>query len=532
MSPTAKLNQGLMVHLPLINNYRDIAGNAPIAVRGDMVFQDGTAYWNGKESCITFPLAQRLSKRISFSAWINIDDVQDDTLGDVFSLTDSQTTTHLYLSVLNLPGVTSSHPNHRNLFFGHHDNRHVSPHFQDCGAPGDTPFVCTLCTYQGNLYAGFYADKKDGKGHVYRFAGNNTWIDCGAPDDANAVGSLVVFNGCLYAGTACYRAQGSALPPSPNTTPGGKVYRYEGDMSWSECGKLGEADTVWGMTVFDGNLYAIPIYHQGLWRYTGDSNWEYCGTPGVRLMALGIYDGHLVGAGNEGNKQGGVYEFLPDNRWISWGNQPGVDQVYSFATFFGKLYIGTWPDARVFRLDEQNHWVDCGKLGEERETMAMAVYNGDLYAGSLPLAQVYRYQGGSDWSCITQLDTTPNVKYRRVWSAAICRGKLYWGTLPGGRVFSMQIGNTLSHDHALSSGWHHVVITSDPNRWTLYLDGKRISECTNDASNGLFSPHTSVSLGFGPNDFFHGRMRDVRLYEQALTPTEVAQLYIPSQAEQ
>ena len=64
------------------------------------------------------------------------------------------------------------------------------------------------------------------------------------------------------------------------------------------------------------------------------------------------------------------------------------------------------------------------------EVMAMAVYNGKLYAGTLPLGQVYRYDGGDTWTLTGQLDTTPDVRYRRVWSMAVYRGKLFGGTLP------------------------------------------------------------------------------------------------------
>ena len=63
----------------------------------------------------------------------------------------------------------------------------------------------------------------------------------------------------------------------------------------------------------------------------------------------------------------------------------------------------------------------------------MAVYNGKLYAGTLPLGEVYRYDGDQKWTLTGQLDTTPNVKYRRVWSMAVCQGKLFAGTLPSGQ---------------------------------------------------------------------------------------------------
>ena len=101
------------------------------------------------------------------------------------------------------------------------------------------------------------------------------------------------------------------------------------------------------------------------------------------------------------------------------------------------MAVGTWPEARVFRWNQQDEWIDMGRLGEELEVMGMAVYNGKLYAGTLPLGQVYRYDGKGRWTCTGQVDRTPDVKYRRAWSTAVYNGKLSFGTLPAGRVMSL-----------------------------------------------------------------------------------------------
>ena len=104
----------------------------------------------------------------------------------------------------------------------------------------------------------------------------------------------------------------------------------------------------------------------------------------------------------------------------------------------------------MFRWDGKETWESVGRLEEEKEVMAMAVYNGKLYAGTLPLANVYRYEGGATWTNTGQLDTTPDVKYRRVWSMAVFEGKLFGGTLPSGRVYALQAGANATYDHALA----------------------------------------------------------------------------------
>src|SRR5262249_44154984 len=300
---------------------------------------------------------------------------------------------------------------------------------------------------------GTYEAGAEERGHVYRYEGGGRWHDCGSPAPCNAVTALAVYAGALYAGVSHYRASGSALPDSPNRHPGGRIYRYEPDGSWRDCGKLGETgttartatygemvrnyvawraeevDTVHGLAVYGGELYAIPFYHQGLYRYDGRGGWHDCGSPGVRLMSLTVFDGHLFGAGNEGNGRGGVYRYDGGTEWTRTGEQPGVNQVYSFAVYDNRLHVGPWPEATVFRWEGGETWRSCGRLGEELEVMGMAVYNGALYAGTLPLAQVFRYDGDETWSLTGRLDHTPDVRYRRAWSMAVYNGKLFCGTL-------------------------------------------------------------------------------------------------------
>ena len=117
-------------------------------------------------------------------------------------------------------------------------------------------------------------------GHVYRFAGGTAWEDCGAPADCNAVSTLAVYDGDLYAGVSCYRAQGSSLPESPNRRPGGSVYRYAGGTQWVDCGQLGDAEDVFGLAVYDGELYGSAMYSAGMFKYAGRQDLVAMRRPG------------------------------------------------------------------------------------------------------------------------------------------------------------------------------------------------------------------------------------------------------------
>jgi len=362
-------------------------------------------------------------------------------------------------------------------------------------------------------------------GHVYRYDGAGRWVDCGAPYPSNAVTSLAVYQGKLYAAASHYRSKGSSLAESENTLPGGRVFRYESGTQWTDCGKLGESEAIGGMAQFEGRLYASSMYAPpGLYRYESGQTWSYCGHPEGRVEALTVYRGDLYGSGwDEGRS--GVYRYEGESAWADCGTPAETTQTYSFANYFGRLYAGTWPSGKVFRYGGGQTWEDCGRLGEEKEVMGMAVYNGKLYAGTLPLAEVYRYDGEERWTCTGRLDTTPDVTYRRAWSMAVFQGKLFCGTLPSGHVYVFEAGQAVSHDHELGGGWQHVAAIRSGGQLRLYVAGKLVAESAKGGARALdVSNDAPLHIGFGSLGYFEGSMREVRIYNRALTEPEILAL--------
>ncbi len=484
----------------------------------------------------------------SISLWLNTESQLDDVLGDLVSKYDPAQRKGFNLGFHDGPGVTSTHSNSRHLYFGMDDGA-GDEQWTEVGRPGNSVKVAGLAVWNGDLYTGSYEAGEGETGHVYRYAGGSQWEDLGSPDVCNTVMSLAVLGDELYVGTGHYRGQGSSLEPSPNWQPGGRVYRYAGGSTWEDCGKISTAglydldvysdwvqslqgwtkddvDTAGNLTVFNGKLYAMPYYHRGVYRYDGGTTWTHCGDPGCRLMSMGLFDGHLIGAGNEGSGHGGVYTYEGGDKWSHAGYQEGVNQVYSFAAYEGSLYTGTWPEAKVYRWDGEQHWEDCGQLGDEKEVMAMAVYNGTLYAGTLPLGQVYRYEGGTRWTMSKRLDMTPDVTYRRVWSMAVFQGKLFCGTLPSGKVYALEAGKSVTYDVALKAGWRHVAGVRRGDRLELFVDGElvRWSSDLGDRAWDI-SNDQPLRIGKGPHDLFKGKMYDVQLHRRALSADEVRQRF-------
>lgn len=524
------MEKDLIGHWPLTSDAADVSGakrdGTATAVRFGKIEDRPCAIFDGRSSAIEIPGAAAIglgTGDFALALWVHTARDVDDVLGDLVCQFDPAARRGFHLSLMSYAGVAMSQSNDRNVFFGI-DAGKATP-WTDCGRPGNALYVCALCVHDGHLFAGTYEGGPGEKGRVYRYSGGQEWIDAGAPDDANAVLSLAEWDGTLYAATGRYRAAGSALPDSPNPAPGGGVYRLGADGRWEDCGRLEGADTATALTVFRGRLHAIPLYHRGIFRLEGDRTWTNLGDPGRRTMALAPFNGKLFAAGNEGSKRGGVFWLASDGRWRPTGEQVGVDQVYSFAVLGGRLHAGTWPEAKVFRLEEPETWTSIGRLGNELEVMGMLVYNGKLYAGTLPLAEIYRHDGAENWTKVGRIDHTPDVRYRRAWSMAVYAGRLYGGTLPSGRVHAFQAGQCATVDRRLAPGWRRLVAQRRGGTLEVYVDGELA------ARSGAFPPgeydltvDRPLRIGVGEHDHFLGGLSDVRLYRRALSGPEIEAL--------
>jgi len=184
--------------------------------------------------------------------------------------------------------------------------------------------------------------------------------------------------------------------------------------------------------------------------------------------------------------------------------------------------VGTWPEGEVYRYDGGETWTNIGRVGYEREIMAMALYNHKVYVGALPMANVYRMEGGG-FSFVGNLDNTPTAVLRRVWSMAVYEGKLFGGTLPSGHIRSLQAGAMATCDRALPSGWHHLAAVRDRDRLKLYVDGRlTATSCPFNAADYDLTNSQPMLIGSGAHTPFHGAMSDLRLYNRALTESEIA----------
>jgi cysteine-rich repeat protein len=163
----------------------------------------------------------------------------------------------------------------------------------------------TLKVYNDKLY---YGTGWNG-GTIYVFDGI-TWSVSTTlnPGQDFHVHSLEVYNNKLYAGTM-----------------GGKVYVFDG-TTWSLAGTLPNADWIWSLKTFDGNLYAGTHPNGIIYRYNGVSWVSVYDTPATTVAALEAHSGKLyAGTTYDGGK---VYVFTPGSGW-SLAVDPADDHTFS-----------------------------------------------------------------------------------------------------------------------------------------------------------------------------------------------------------
>jgi len=86
----------------------------------------------------------------------------------------------------------------------------------------------------------------------------------------------------------------------------------------------------------------------------------------------------------------------------------------------------------------------------------------------------------------------------------------------GNQLYSTQ---TISHNQ-----WHHIVGTFDSSGMRIYIDGVLAGEATD-----IYYPPTegtaNLRFGYKENEYFHGLIDEVRIYNRALSAEEIAEHY-------
>jgi len=509
-------------HWKLTTDAKDTSGSERHGTAHDVQFAADGAVFDGRKSRLEVANGPQWGTGdFSLALWVHTAAELDDAIGDLLSQYDPATRTGFNLTVKHHAGVTGSQANYRHLEFGIDQGRQ-DKEWRDEGRPGEAIFIHSMAVHDGGLYVGTVKGwTNQDHGHVYRRDGRGGWEDLGAPWKSNGVTAMASYQGHLYVGVSRVLLHYSGLKPTTAHHIGGKVFRYENGQ-WMDLGQLLGVDGINGMAEFQGKLYVTGFYQPAMFRYDGGTNWTSLGSPdGMRPEALCVYNGALYATGYD---EGAVYKFDGES-WSRAGQLGDATQVYGLVIHQGKLLAGTWPKGTIYRFDGNDQWTSTGRLGESEEVMGPNVYNGKLYAGTLPLAEVFRFDGDEHWSSVGRIDVTPDVLYRRAWSMAVYQGRLFAGTLPSGHVKSFEAGKNATHDYPLKPGWRHIAAVREQTQLKLYVDGQLVGQSAKfEPRDFNLTTKSPLRIGGGEHDVLNGKLKDVRLYEGAISPEFVKQL--------
>jgi hypothetical protein len=503
-----------------------------------------TAEFNGRDAYLEVPNSPSLnfaSGDFSIALRVSTEERLEDVIGDLVSKFDPVSRKGFVLTVKSNTSAYNGQSNSRNLFFGTDDG--TEGVWADCGRPGGIAHSSdALTVFKGDLYAGTVdAPNESDWAHVYRYKGNQAWEDCGRVGEGQVRGvyAMVVHDGALYAGTA-----GSHGGAKVNKGDFARVYRYLDGTKWEDIGQPGENYRANSLASFNGKLYVCAIHTGGIkggvYVYEGDHQWKLTPKSPGRVHCLAVHDGKLYGAYPDGK----VFAFDGES-WTDLGNPYGTlkdcNQLHTMGVYQGELYVGTWPFGKV-AVWRDGKWVDVGHMGDSTEIVGLVVYNGTLYGGSIPRAEVFRYDGPNQWTSLRRLFDPPKYDaiadvedWSRASSLTVYQDKMFVSTatcfraLIGspreneirGKVYSFKTGAGVSYDQDLGAGWKHVAAVRHGNELSLYVDGKLAASQTDallDVSNNV-----PLRIGNGPQSYLNGKMRDVRLYNRALSNSEIQQ---------
>lgn len=507
-----------------------------------------TGEFDGRGDFVEVPDAPSLrfaGGDFSITAEVYTEKGSGDCFGDILSKFDPAQRKGINLTLVNNTSGYNSQSDQRQLFFGV-DNGTLGK-WTDCGRPGGkTNSTDALTVFDGDLYVGT-VDAPDAAdwAHVFRYRGGQDWEDCGRVGQGRTRGvfAMIVHDGALYAATAGSHGGPNANSPDEDF---GRVYRFRGGKQWEDIGQPGNHYRINSLASYRGKLYALSINTYGatgggVYVYEGGQEWKQCGDFG-RPHTSGVYDGRLYAAFPEGK----VFAYDGD-KWDDLGNPYAsldeCNQLHSHGVYRGELYVGTWPLGKV-AVRRNNKWIDVGRLGDATEIVGLTVYNGSFYGGSIPRAEVFRFDGPQQWTSIGRLFDPPGFElvpvgsyaegiqdWTRASSLTVYQGKLFSSTATcyraqiappappddiRGKVFWMQTGAAVSADRDLGAGWKRIAAVRKGHSLNLFVDGKLVATAESAEPRLDASCDAPLQIGFGPQSYFHGKIRDVRLYNRAI----------------
>lgn len=549
-------DEGLIGYWKLRTDSQDYSGHGHHGVNHSVTFGpagphgSSAAEFKGQGQYIEVPRTDAIdfaAGDFTISVWVRCKTPMTDVPGDILNKYDPATRRGLNLHITGSSPAYSSISDVRNVHFGI-DNARMGI-WIDHGRPSATnTLISTLIVFRGELYAGIAdAARPEDACRVYRFAGGRKWVDCGrlgSDPSCHSVMSMLIHRDRLYAGNGTW----DWVAVNQGQTGQAHVFRYEGGAQWHDLGAIDDARRATSLASFNDDLY-VADDRMHVFRLNRDGTWEMLKQSSAkvdRIDSMMLYRGRLFGSR--------TYPWLYQGgtEWLRIGDLVDslqISQIHSMVVYGGRLYLGGWPSGRIMRYGEPGKWTECGIVGIDpklvcNEINDFAVYNGKLYAGVIPRSQVWRYEGGKDWTLIRQIVNNPHwdagdrETWNRVPCMAIFQGRLFLGAstcrgyadasdnTEAGHVFSWQAGQCVSYDHDLGGDWSHLAAVREGPHLKLYVNGRLAAVSPSFAPADFdISNRQPLMIGFGAENYFNGRMCELRVYRRALVGRDIEDLW-------
>ncbi|KKQ61133.1 MAG: hypothetical protein US83_C0009G0039 [Candidatus Falkowbacteria bacterium GW2011_GWC2_38_22] len=414
--------------------------------------------------------------------------------------------------------------------------------------------VLALAVYNGSLYVGGAFTNAAGvtnRNYIARWDGS-TWNTVGAVSDINdAVYALTVYNDSLYVGGQFTNVAG--------VTNRNNIARWDGS-TWNTVGVVGDINSVvLALTVYNGSLYvggqfinAAGVTNRNYIARWDSSIWNTVGVVSdinSIVLALAVYNGSLY-VGGYFTDAAGVSNRNNIVRWdgTSWNTVGTVSDINNgvdaLAVYNGSLYVGGWftDVASTTGRDylarwDGNIWNTVGTVSDINNGVdALAVYNGSLYvggqfinaAGVTNRNYIARWDG-STWNTVGAVNNLNSF----VNALAVYNGSLYVGGSFQPYFTRYSSLNDLSVTTSLpfSANWQNVSAVYDGYSARIYIDGILSGETLGSIRpKAVSQTNYFVGTGFGTSfaganePFYAGQLDDVRIYNRALSQSEVTAL--------
>ena len=93
-----------------------------------------------------------------------------------------------------------------------------------------------------------------------------------------------------------------------------------------------------------------------------------------------------------------------------------------------------------------------------------------------------------------------------------------------GKVFAFETGSCVSVGRDLGAGWKYIAAIRKGKELRLFINGTLAASRSSDGPVLDMECDAPLRIGFGPQGYFDGKIRDVRIYDRALSEADIIAL--------